>query len=121
MLSAQSLNVLAELRGEDPPQDVPEPGILPDVPMQFVGGEGEGDNGDGWEDVEDNGFTQAVRDLIGWRCVTNLSRLCVCSLVLRNSYNEKYKDARTWRQRVERMDRNWKDTLPSLVDAPGHH
>lgn len=34
-----------------------------------------------------------------------------------SSYKAKHKDARTWRQRFERMDRNWKDTIPGLVDA----
>ena len=32
-------------------------------------------------------------------------------------YRGKYKDVRTWRQRIETLDRNWKATLPALVDA----
>ncbi|KZT64505.1 hypothetical protein DAEQUDRAFT_769628 [Daedalea quercina L-15889] len=100
LLSGSSRAALSELQGdttpvEDQAASAPD---MPDIPMDVVGAEGE--ETAGWEDEkEENGFTQAVRDLIGWR------------------YQRQRKDVRTWRQRLERLDFNWKQTLPSLVNA----
>ncbi|KAL7283095.1 hypothetical protein ACG7TL_002520, partial [Trametes sanguinea] len=99
-LSAESLHLLATMRGEssapseDPPlQDV----IMADAEV----------NDDGWEDEpaeeEDRGqesMAYAIRDLLESR--PNF---------------RKYKDTRTWRRRVRNLDENWRPLLPHLVDA----
>ncbi|TFY68930.1 hypothetical protein EVJ58_g720 [Rhodofomes roseus] len=101
LLSGTSLASLNEIQGGAPmpAEDQTAGGLdVPDIPMTVVGGDGEA--GMDWEDEQDEtAFNQAVRDLIGWR------------------YRYKYKDSRTWRQRLERLDFNWKAILPSLVDT----
>ncbi|GBE88964.1 hypothetical protein SCP_1403720 [Sparassis crispa] len=59
----------------------------------------------GWQDLPeamqgDTSFVHAVHDIVGseWR-------------------PRWYKDARTWRQRVQRMDDNWRPLIPDLVEA----
>lgn len=59
------------------------------------------DDGDpAWQDEEQESLSHAIRDMLGARATTR-----------------KYKDARTWRQRVQNLDANWKQAIPRLVKA----
>ncbi|GBE78667.1 hypothetical protein SCP_0115580 [Sparassis crispa] len=115
-LGAQSLQALSDIREDDIPMgDV----SAPDNPFANTGeAEGAGapntghdpssarpQDGMEWEDIPevlqgDASFVHAVRDIVGseWKA-------------------RWYKDARTWCQRMHRMDENWQPLIPDLIDA----
>ncbi|GBE85813.1 hypothetical protein SCP_0803350 [Sparassis crispa] len=96
-LSRESLQLLSELRGEEfadseTSRDVNELATLPI----------EGDDQMDWETLPDDAegsFAHAVRDIICSRWKTRW-----------------YKDARTWRLRLERAQANWAPLISSLTD-----
>lgn len=77
-LSRESLKVLSELRGEDPPTDQTIPDV--DMTMMEIGLKGDED---GWEDqLDDEGsFAHAVRDIMDSRYVISTLR-CKSSLMM---------------------------------------
>ncbi|CDO74426.1 hypothetical protein BN946_scf184764.g2 [Trametes cinnabarina] len=98
-LSDESKRVLADMRREATPEPI-------DQPADMVMGGAEDD--DAWEDVPEPdsavaSITYAIRDLLESRPMYR-----------------KYRDQRTWRQRVRNLDENWRPLLPQLVDAYVH-
>ncbi|KZT06566.1 uncharacterized protein LAESUDRAFT_759386 [Laetiporus sulphureus 93-53] len=93
-LSAESRELLSQIRGEEIPSEVIDDGI----PMSS----GEGGDVMDWEtlpDDEEGSFAYAVRDIISSRWKGRW-----------------YKDARTWRLCLEHVQANWAPLLDALTD-----
>ncbi|KAL7283898.1 hypothetical protein ACG7TL_001170 [Trametes sanguinea] len=95
-MSSESLELLADMRGESPPPPLDEGA------QGFLAGD---EDDDGWEDEESEDAAQeaillAIRDVMA-------------------AYGGiRHKgDKRTWRQRVENMEKNWAPVIPGIVDA----
>ncbi|PCH38557.1 hypothetical protein WOLCODRAFT_149494 [Wolfiporia cocos MD-104 SS10] len=96
-LSRQSLNALADIRGEDVPMDIDDSDQL--APAMELGY----DDDNGWETLPDDlhanaDFMQALRDIT-------------------HSKYQKRKDDRTWHHRIQNMDKNWRVILPTITDT----
>ncbi|KAH9951708.1 hypothetical protein B0H21DRAFT_842744 [Amylocystis lapponica] len=98
-LDAESLRILAEMRGEGSSQ------ANDGAPQHMAVDEEHTGNESDWVPVpdehdDDTAFIHALRDIEGSRWKSRW-----------------YKDARTWRQRVQNLDENWRPLIPDLVDA----
>ncbi|KAI9063698.1 hypothetical protein FKP32DRAFT_1676382 [Trametes sanguinea] len=96
-MGSESLEILAGMRGETPP-----PPMDGDA-QEFLAGDQDDD--DAWEDVESEdaaqeAITLAIRDVMATYGGIRLKS-----------------DKRTWRERVETMEKNWAPLIPTLVDA----
>ncbi|KAI9060960.1 hypothetical protein FKP32DRAFT_1678555 [Trametes sanguinea] len=96
-MGSESLEILADLRGETPP-----PPMDADAQAFLAGDQ---DDEDAWEDVESDdaaqeAITLAIRDVMATYGGIRLKS-----------------DKRTWRERVENMEKNWAPIIPALVDA----
>ncbi|OSD02720.1 hypothetical protein PYCCODRAFT_1444831 [Trametes coccinea BRFM310] len=94
-MGPESLQALADMCGETLP-----PPLEQDA-HDFLNADDSDD--DQWEDIEDESteeaITMAIRDIMA-------------------AYGVRYRcDTRSWRQRVENMERNWTPLLPMVIDA----
>ncbi|OBZ77055.1 hypothetical protein A0H81_02986 [Grifola frondosa] len=94
-LSEKLLSALAEIRGELPTS------VDTSIPPELVDDVATGADDNEWEDIpDDTTIVYALRDIIGSRWK-----------------NRWYKDARTWRQRIQNFHDNWQPLIPSLINA----
>ncbi|KAJ8463735.1 hypothetical protein ONZ51_g10067 [Trametes cubensis] len=107
-LDDNTIRAITAMRGEDEPTvpDFEDHGAMYDI----VNG-GEGDE-DAWEDVED---AVEVDDDLMDELLKHSRPFSTSSKPYR-----KARDSRTWRNRIERLDRHWKELIPRLVDVYVH-
>ncbi|TFY51052.1 hypothetical protein EVJ58_g10764 [Rhodofomes roseus] len=93
-MSVQDRQALTEARGQaSSAQGTTDDN--PDVTMDGPGGVEDGQ----WVDEEEGAEVIAIRDLLNWR------------------YKGRHQDTRTWRNRVEQLQANWKAVFPQLVEG----
>ncbi|KAL6307890.1 hypothetical protein BKA93DRAFT_747237 [Sparassis latifolia] len=104
-LSGKSLQVLADIQGTDAPME--DVTTFDDAEAPIVQLTGPADEPDSLDDQTHEAFIHAVRDMAGERWK-----------------DRSYKDARTWRQHIQRMDKNcvWHGYCqPTWVVSMGIH
>ena len=112
-LSKENRQALAEMN------DTP----IPDDLMELDDTQGvDGNSGRDWEPVvdfldNDEAFTEAMRQTFEHRCVPCKTFLTLIQAACSHTRPRVYRDTRTWRQRLERQQSNWKAVLPSLMKA----
>jgi hypothetical protein len=96
---------------------------IPDDLMEVDDTQGvDGNSGRDWEPVvdfldNDEAFTEAMRQTFEHRYVPCNSFLILIQAACSHARPRVYRDTRTWRQRLERQQSNWKAILPSLMNA----
>ena len=96
---------------------------LPDNLMELDDTLGvDGNSGKDWEPVgdfldNDEAFTEAMRQTFEHRYFLAIYFSFLSLFVHSHARPRVYRDTRTWRQRLERQQSNWKAVLPSLVEA----
>ncbi|CDO75653.1 hypothetical protein BN946_scf184941.g6 [Trametes cinnabarina] len=95
-LGSHSLEALADMRGETPP-----PAMEQDA-QDFLN-PGDQDDDD-WEDVEEESTEEAIE-------------MAIRDIMAAYGGVRYRRDGRSWRQRVETMEKNWSPLLPQLTDV----